>query len=280
MRWAGQDVLQGSAGSLRLHFSECLPADLAFARHYSLRFEGHVRKIPSHDMSDKTGEKHIDLDLLTWLEMNKSTLMAGVGVMVVALAGVIIWKHTSDAAHVKASNSILLATLEAPEGAGPSVDVLKSIVNQHSGRPAAEQARFMAAHQQYLRGAYAEARALFEEVGRGPMPDLAQAALLGIAACLDAENKVQEALEAYQRVIRLEDSPMLSMQARLAKARLHESLGQPTEALRLYDGMTDSTASSGAAEARIRRADLLRKHPELAPLPTMTNTVEVVAPTP
>ncbi|MFM8358587.1 MAG: hypothetical protein ACKOET_08505, partial [Verrucomicrobiota bacterium] len=62
---------------------------------------------------------------------------------------------------------------------------------------------------------------------------------------------------------------------RLAKARLHESLKQPQEALALYNEVGKSSQGTTANDAFIRRANLLRQHPELDKPAVTTNTVTV-----
>lgn len=234
--------------------------------------------MPYYEMSDTTPNKSLDLDLLTWFELNKNAVVSGVVLMVIALAGMIVWKHQSEQAEIAASDSLLLAKLEQEEDMSPDIETLNALADRYSSRPTGAQAKLLAARELFIAGKYSEARERFESLADSPLSDISNVALLGIAACLDAEDKTDESLRAYQKVIDLPDADSVSSQARMSKAQLHEALGQPEAALAIYATMIEGDMTVASSEARIRRADLLRKHPELDAPSSVTNTIEVVAP--
>ena len=90
-----------------------------------------------------------------------------------------------------------------------------------------------------------------------------------------------EALSAYDGVIAAPTGAAYANQARLAKARIHESMNHPKEAIALYDVVLGTKTSALANEALIRKANLLRVHPELDKPAILTNTLKVLpAPAP
>jgi hypothetical protein len=95
---------------------------------------------------------------------------------------------------------------------------------------------------------------------------LTSQAVYGVAVCLDALNKVDEALAKYQDVIARYSSEPVAGQATLAMGRLYEVKNQPELALKTYDDLTKgNVVSAWSAEARTLREALLQNHPNLAP---------------
>ena len=90
-------------------------------------------------------------------------------------------------------------------------------------------------------------------------------AAFGIAACLDAMDKTNEAQPAYQDVVNRYAGSVVASQAKLGLARLYETKGDLAQALRVYDELArPAAASAWGAEASARREQLLAHHPELA----------------
>ena len=76
----------------------------------------------------------------------------------------------------------------------------------------------------------------------------------GAASSLMAEGKSQEAIAAYQRVISAFPGDVAATRARIAKARLHETLKQPQLAVALYEQITRSESPALANDAMMRKA--------------------------
>ncbi len=220
----------------------------------------------------------LQFDLLTWYEVNKQAVFIGLGAIVVAAAGVILWKGQQRSKLEESSGELLAAVAANKEGA-PLVE-LQKVIQAHPGTPAASQAALLAGKTLFAAGKFAEARAQFEAAANtAGNDDLTAAAQYGLAACWDAENKTAEALTAYQRVIDFPGARHLGGLARITKAQVHESLGQNKEALALYDAVLKTPTSSSAAEASQLRTELLRQHPEIeikltapATTPNLTST--------
>jgi predicted negative regulator of RcsB-dependent stress response len=227
-------------------------------------------------MSEETPGSSLQLDLLAWFEMNKKAVIGGLGLIVVAVAGVIIWKGSRAAAIENASDALLVAQITRTDKNAVGADKLDAIANAHAGTPTAAQAGLLAAKELFVAGKYVEARNHFERVADSGGADLQVVAQLGVAACFDAENNLPEALKAYEVVITLPANEAVLAQARLAKARVFEALNQPKEALALYNEVAKSGGSTLASDATIRRAQLLQKHPEFDLPASVTNTVNVL----
>lgn len=218
----------------------------------------------------------MQLDLLAWYEVNKKAVFAGLGLIVVAVGVVIVWKHQAQVRIEEASSALFAVRAKAGETNALSVDALVAVSQQHSGSPVAAQALVLAGRELFNQGKYAEARAKFEAVANDGSSPLQGIGLYGVAACFDAENKLNESLSAYSGVIAAPSGAAFAQQARIAKARVHEALKQYKEALALYDEVSKAKGSALSGDALLRRASLIRAHPELNTPASLTNTVKVV----
>ncbi len=219
-------------------------------------------------------------DFLTWFELNRSRIIAGAGVVVVGVLVFLFirWQHDQNES---AASSALSAVLNGSGNAAqPSGAALLAVADAHSGTQAAERARLLAAGRLYVEGKYADAHTQFDKFTVDyPESPLFNTALLGLASSLDSQNKTNEALAAYQRLISTAPNDPIAARARLSKARIHEALNQAATAVALYDEISRSqTAGDLGQEAAILRARLVTAHPELESTPTLTNTVRVTAP--
>lgn len=229
----------------------------------------------NHAMSERSSQSTLDLDLLTWFELNKKLVVTGLSLVVVAIGVGIVWKYQSRQSAIRASNSLILAKLQVGEDESLSLDTLNELASKFGSHPSSDQARLLAARTLFTDGKFAEARARFEQVADSKVSDFAAIGMLGVAASFEAEKNTDAALQAYQRVLDFPGAGGLSFQAGIAKARLHESLGKPEDALLIYDKLSGDDFTVASSEIRMRRADLLRRFPELDRSNVMTNTVEV-----
>lgn len=219
-------------------------------------------------------------DFLTWFELNRPRIIAGVGVVVVGVLVFLFirWRHDQSEA---AASAALSAVLNGGGGSTqPTGASLLALAEAHSGTRAAERARLLGAGRLYVEGKFGEAQTQFDKftVDYSESP-LLNTALLGLASSLDSQNKTNEALTAYQRLISTAPNDPIAARARLSKARIHEALNQPATAVALYDELSRSqTAGELGQEAAVLRARLIAVHPELDSTLAMTNSVRVAAP--
>lgn len=218
-------------------------------------------------------------DLVTWFELNRGRILIGFGALCAVVVGLMVVRARQQA-EVKHAATRFLA-LMPPTGPGqqatpPDPQKLLELSEKFAGTPTAAQARLLAAGQLFAAGKYTEAQTQFARVEEAqPDGPFLSAALLGVAASLDAQNKSSEAVTAYDRVISLFPAEASALQARLAKARLVQG-SQPAQALSLLDEILKNEYAIGYQElASAARARLLAQHPELdLPLVT-TNQVRV-----
>ena len=220
-------------------------------------------------------------DLLAWVDKNRKPVIAGgVTLLVLIVAGYVLnWKHQQT---IRAANHALLAVsqrADSDQNPPAPADFLK-IAEEYAGTSVADRALLLAAGRAYTDGNYTEAEKQFRaHLKKYPNSVFAPIASLGVAASLDAQDKVKEAIAAYEQTIATYSDDPAADRARLALATLYEDQNQPKEALRLYDQMTDNAGFSRMAfEATTRRQQLLAQHPELAPPPTNAAPAAVIAP--
>ena len=218
-------------------------------------------------------------DFLTWVEINRTKILTGLSVVVLAVVIFLFVRYQHEQNEVAASEALTSALNPGATGTQPTGAALLAVAEAHSGTRAAERARLLAAGRLYIEGKFTEAQSQFEKFTSDfPDSSLVATALLGIATTLDSQNKTNECLAAYQRVIASYPNDPLAWRARLHKARLHESLGQFSTAISLYDEISRSqSAGEFVQEAAILRSRLSAVHPELEVPSTVTNSVKVGA---
>jgi len=191
---------------------------------------------------------------LAWLEDNWRRVAAVS--LVVILVGVVIaffvWQQGQKQRMASAALSALLASGEAV-----SPQALVDISEAHAGTAAAERAVLLAAGRYFTDGNYAAAQKLFEQYLAGDAEEsLIAEARLGVAACLEAQGKTADALEAYKALAETPSSGNVIPQARFALAQLYARQGQTDLARTQYELLAREQGSSLAREAQLRLAEL------------------------
>ena len=224
---------------------------------------------------------------MAWAQVHRKQVIAGaVAVMVVIVIGYVVhWKNKQT--RLAASEALLSVAMQVSGGgddaaaAGPKPAELLRVAEQFSSTSAAERALLLAAAAAYRGADYSQAAQLFQRFGQEhPSSVLEPIAVLGEAASLDAQEKIPEAIAAYERVVARHSRDPVANRARLALATVFEEQDKPADALRIYDVMADEAGfNEQGFEASARRERLLRLHPELAPpAPAVTNAVNVASP--
>ncbi|MBI3414036.1 MAG: tetratricopeptide repeat protein [Verrucomicrobia bacterium] len=221
-------------------------------------------------MDSETPQSKGFYEFLAWVELNKKNLITG-GIAVVVLGfGLGVYRWRGDQRELLASQALLEIN---PPGAAQSTNTPPSkapeyfkMAAEFAGTAAAERALLLAAGDLYVHGNYVQAQSYFEHfLKNNNGSPLAFQAALGTAACLDAQNKTDEALAKYREVDRYSSGAGVS-QARLAMARIYEAKNQPELALKAYDELAKAKdVNVWNSEARTLREALLQKHPQLAP---------------
>ena len=97
----------------------------------------------------------------------------------------------------------------------------------------------LAARELFLGGKYAEAQQEFSKfVASHPGHPLLPQANVGIAASLEAQGKISDAMQQYKKISALYSTdPNIILPVKLTLARLNEAENKPDEAVRLLQGV-------------------------------------------
>ena len=212
----------------------------------------------------------IGVSFRTWFEVNKKRLgIAGVAGGALLLATVLFIQQQAgkEAAASKALSDIRIPFNPAVLAEPGTAEKLFRVANQHPGTKAAANALQLSAGILYTEKDYAKAQERFNSVIQ-QYPECAWVsdAHLGVAACLEAQGKTDEAIKKFEDIRKRYATMPIIDDAKLSLARLYET-SNPTESFKLYEDLVKGNPNSGkAAEAGMRQEDLLKKHPDLAKL--------------
>jgi TolA-binding protein len=218
-------------------------------------------------MSSEMIESARGIEFLAWLEVNKKRLIAGVVVVALLVSGFAIHRWRSGQREMAANSDLvriqMLQANQATGSSGPKAEQYLELSTRHRGTQAGRQAVYLAAVAFFREGNYAESQANFEAFRTAnPGDPLAASAAFGVAACLEATGKTDEAIAANREVIAIHPESAAAAQAKLSLAGLLESKNESEQALELYEQLRNTTWMN---EAETRRQALLARHPELAP---------------
>lgn len=206
------------------------------------------------------------LNLMAWFEVHRNHLMGALLLIVIAFAGVYLWRHFGEQREARANAALLeiRAKPSDPESAPTAADYLK-VATEHPSTVAAYRARLLAAGAFFVEGRFSESLTEFQKVqDEGRSDVLTAQAAFGVAASLDALGKTDEAVARYRDVLNRYADSSVATESRLALARIEEGKQQPASALRLYDEiLREREPSPFTQQAESLRQDLLRKFPQL-----------------
>lgn len=219
-------------------------------------------------MSRETTESSWLYELLAWVEVNRKRLIvAGISLIVVIMAiYVYVWMRGQTQLEAsRALYSLKPPTQRDTNQVATPADYLK-VAHAFPDTSAGQQALLLAAVHLFGNGHYAQAQAQFQAfLDQYSSSPFASTAALGVATCLDAQNKVSQARQAYQSVLDHYPNDAATIRAKFALAALDESQNKPEQALQIYDELNQPQRYPAAAmEANVRRQRLLQIHPDLA----------------
>ena len=201
--------------------------------------------------------------LWPWLEANRNKLIGGAVAIAVA-AGIFYYATARQAQkEIDAGEALtqLLITPNANASAGQIADAFTQLAGRYSGTVAGKRAQLQAAASLFEASRYADAQAQFQIFlaadSSGP---LAASAQLGVATCLEAQGKLDDAATAYRKVTSQFADSAAALSAKFSLGRLAEAKGNNTEAMNYYQEIArNNLAGSLAQEAAMRAADLKTK---------------------
>ena len=217
-----------------------------------------------------------------WFEANKKQTLWGAGILLVVGTIVAFFLYRQNQAEITASEALSSVALPQPSGArADTVEGYLKVAATHPGSKAGARALLLAAGGLFVDGKYDEARTQFERFRREYSDSLFMGeALLGIAACLDAQGKTRDAMAAYKDLIDHRPGDSNVPQAKFALARLHQAQNEPEQARNLFEDVERSQPyGSLGDEARMQLEELKTKFPKLlapvTPMPTNAAPLKV-----
>ena len=228
-------------------------------------------------MESEAGQLPISHKAWAWFEANKKQTVWGAGGLLIAGVIIAFYLYRQDQGEITASealSNVALPQMTGPAGRGDIAGAYLKVAADYPNSRAGARALLLAAGTLFVDGKYPDSRAQFERFRRehAGSPYLAEA-LLGIAACLDAEGKTREAMTAYKELVDRYPTEHVAPQARFALARLHEAQNEPEKARNLFEEVERSNPyGSLGSEAGMRLEELRTKYPNLGTTLVVSST--------
>ncbi len=234
-------------------------------------------------MSSETIGSARGIEFLAWLELNKRRVIAGAALFALLASGITLYRWWSAQREIDANSALVEVELRKTTAGVASPDSkaeeFLDVSSRYASTQAGQRALLLAAAALFREGKYSESQRTFEQFRSGNEGDpLKGTAAFGIAACLEAQGKTDEAIAAYREVAAAYPDSAVSAQSQLALAGLFDSKNEPQQALQYYDQLRTTVWMN---EAESSRQALLARHPELAPTnsnPAEASTPELAAP--
>ncbi len=208
-------------------------------------------------------------DFVGWIETNKKRLAQAAGAILVAgtVVGFIAWRSGQRAVEAElALSSVKVSFIPGELASGDAADALAKIAQEYPKTSAGTKALLRSATAYFDGGNFVKAGEQFDLFLRTyqDTPYVPQA-VFGVAASLDAQGKVTEAIAKYNDFLRYASDPATE-RARLSLSRLYEKNNQPGQALEILTKSTNpQTGAAASPEAQEKIRELFVKYPSLMP---------------
>ncbi|MGD1085331.1 MAG: tetratricopeptide repeat protein [Verrucomicrobiota bacterium] len=219
---------------------------------------------------------------VTWLRANQKRVIAGaiVAAIIAAIVGFCV-AHKRER-ETDANQMLLALPLGLNPSNAPNPGDLLNISREYPGTAAGADAQLLAARELFLESKFKDAEQAFSKfISDNPGHPLIPQAQVGVAASLESEGKIPEAMTKYKEIAAVYSSqPNISLPVKLTLGRLNEDQREFKAAVAFYEGLLDRNdpRDPWVAEARERLVLLLAKHPELSQ--SGENPYQVTPPTP
>ncbi len=180
---------------------------------------------------------------------NQSKVLGIVVVVVILIAGGIFLQQMSSESRMIESYDLTIAKMAyGQEQYDPARTGLEKVISQYSGEVAAE-AKYYLARIEYEEGKYAEAEASFREYQQSFAGDdyTNCAAISGLAASLEAQQKLEEAAATYEEAATRYPNISYAPEALVQAARLYVSINQEDNEARVLSLLVDKYPDSFSA---------------------------------
>jgi len=209
-----------------------------------------------------------------WLHTNRKRVLAGAVVagVIAAVVGAVMWNKSQNETN---ANQALLAVpsliTESSRGDSSTAKALLDISQRYPGTSAGAAAQLLGAKELFLGGKYVEAQQEFSKfVADYSDNPLVPQANVGIAASLEAQGKIGDAVQQYKKINAIySSSPGIVLPVKLTLGRLSEADNKPAQAVTYYRELININDPNDpwVREAFERFQLLVSKHPELNPNP-------------
>ena len=203
------------------------------------------------------------------IEANWIRIALGSGVILVAAMLISFYSWQREQKEITAGKALTQFMISVPRNAtdDQQADLFLKIAGDYQGTSAGQRALLQGAAMLFEAGRYADAQTQFQKfLDAHPDSLFAAQAALGVATSLDAQGKTDLAAGAYQRVINIPSDVTAASSAKFALAQIDERQNKLTEAMNLYEDIVRNNPNSVlASEAGLRAMELKMKLPSATP---------------
>jgi len=218
-------------------------------------------------------------DLMAWFQLNRKRVIS-IAVLVVVVGAVVggyYWHKSNVETQAQDALSIIKPPSSAEAAASMDAQPYLKVADNYPGTRAGGRALLIAGGNLFDAGKFDQAKQTFERFMREYGDDvLANQALVGIAASLEAQGNTKDAAARYDDFIKGHPGDPTLPQAKSALARIYVAQNKPELALHLYEDLArGGNNDTWSSEAGIQYQELLAKYPNLrkpAPAPTPAPT--------
>jgi tetratricopeptide (TPR) repeat protein len=243
---------------------------ISFAFDFNLAFLPPPRKTLLSFMQAQDTTTDFFFKLWPWLEANSKRILYGAAFLIIVVFVVSFYSWRQNQKEIAAGEAMTQALIS---GTG-QIEASLKVATDYSGTRGGERALLQGAALLFTSGKYPDAQTQFQKfLDTYPDSSFLAEADLGIAASLDAQNKTDLAVSAYQRAVNQASSDLgVSMSAKYALAQIKERQGKISDAQKLYEDVARSFPNSSlGSEAALRAVELQTK-------PTATVSAPASAP--
>jgi TolA-binding protein len=237
-----------------------------FGLAFSARGENNLRFMESQDSAATL--------FYTWwprIEANKNKIVGIAGGIVALVAIISFYSWHSKQTQIDAGDAVTEQIISLQPGVDPSraADGYLNVYTEHEGTLAGERALLQGAAILFTEGKYTDAQMDFQRyLDARPDGQFSGQASLGVAKCLEAEGKLNDAAGSYQHIISDIADAQAVVAAKFALAQINVQQKNYADALRLFQDVAQSDPySATGSEAAQYAYDLRSKVPSTQTAP-------------
>jgi TolA-binding protein len=223
------------------------------AKAISSKAKGHLTK--KELKQDKLVELTYKLEQFYLL--HQKWVITAIVAVVVIVAGVILVRKTMESNRLQESYQLTMAKMNY--GAGKMADAksaFERIVSSQGGRAAGE-AKYFLGRIAFDQGNYSDALTAFSSYLKDYNVDdeIDCAAMAGLAACYEAQNKPEDAAKTYQQIAEKFPQNTYAPQALWEASRVYLSMNQKDSAIKALQTIREKYSESAVAPQAKRELD-------------------------